>query len=86
MIGHYDSTLVALSILVAIIASYTALDLAGCVSANTSSPRKSWTWLVAGAVSMGIGIWSMHFIGMLAFQLPVPVAYDLTLSLLSMAA
>ena len=85
MIGHYDSTLVALSILVAIIASYTALDLAGCVSANTSSPRKSWTWLVAGAVSMGIGIWSMHFIGMLAFQLPVPVAYDLTLSLLSMA-
>jgi NO-binding membrane sensor protein with MHYT domain len=85
MIGHYDSTLVALSILVAIIASYTALDLAGCVSASTSSPRKSWTWLVAGAVSMGIGIWSMHFIGMLAFQLPVPVAYDLTLSLLSMA-
>jgi NO-binding membrane sensor protein with MHYT domain len=85
MIGHYDSRLVALSILVAIIASYTALDLAGCVSASTSSPRKSWTWLIAGAVSMGIGIWSMHFIGMLAFHLPVPVAYDLPISLLSMA-
>jgi NO-binding membrane sensor protein with MHYT domain len=84
MNGHYDSGLVALSILVAIIASYTALDLAGCVSASTSSPRKSWTWLLAGAVSMGIGIWSMHFIGMLAFHLPVPVAYDLRLSLLSM--
>jgi NO-binding membrane sensor protein with MHYT domain len=84
MNGHYDSSLVALSILVAIIASYTALDLAGCVSATTSSPRKSWTWLIAGAVSMGIGIWSMHFIGMLAFHLPVPVAYDLRLSLLSM--
>jgi NO-binding membrane sensor protein with MHYT domain len=84
MNGHYDSSLVALSILVAIIASYTALDLAGCVSASTSSPRKSWTWLIAGAVSMGIGIWSMHFIGMLAFHLPVPVAYDLRLSLLSM--
>jgi NO-binding membrane sensor protein with MHYT domain len=84
MNGHYDSSLVALSILVAIIASYTALDLAGCVGASTSSPRKSWTWLIAGAVSMGIGIWSMHFIGMLAFHLPVPVAYDLPISLLSM--
>jgi NO-binding membrane sensor protein with MHYT domain len=84
MNGHYNSSLVALSILVAIIASYTALDLAGCVSASTSSPRKSWTWLIAGAVSMGIGIWSMHFIGMLAFHLPVPVAYDLPISLLSM--
>jgi NO-binding membrane sensor protein with MHYT domain len=84
MNGHYDSVLVALSILVAIIASYTALDLAGCVSASTSSPRKSGTWLIAGAVSMGIGIWSMHFIGMLAFHLPVPVAYDLPISLLSM--
>jgi NO-binding membrane sensor protein with MHYT domain len=84
MIGHYDSSLVALSILVAIIASYTALDLAGCVSSSTSSPRKSWTWLSAGAVSMGIGIWSMHFIGMLAFHLPVPVAYNLPISMLSM--
>jgi NO-binding membrane sensor protein with MHYT domain/signal transduction histidine kinase len=84
MIGHYDTSLVALSILVAIIASYTALDLAGCVSASTSSPRKSLTWLIAGAVSMGTGIWSMHFIGMLAFHLPVPQAYDLPISLLSM--
>jgi NO-binding membrane sensor protein with MHYT domain len=84
MNGHYDSSLVALSILVAIIASYTALDLAGCVSASTSSPRKSWTWLIAGAISMGIGIWSMHFVGMLAFHLPMPVAYDLLISLLSM--
>jgi NO-binding membrane sensor protein with MHYT domain len=84
MNGDYDSGLVALSILVAIIASYTALDLAGCVSASTSSPRKSWTWLIAGAVSMGSGIWSTHFIGMLAFHLPVPVAYDLPISLLSL--
>jgi NO-binding membrane sensor protein with MHYT domain len=84
MNGHYDSSLVALSILVAVIASYTALDLAGCVSASTSSSRKSWTWLIAGAVSMGSGIWSMHFIGMLAFHLPVPVAYDLPISILSL--
>jgi NO-binding membrane sensor protein with MHYT domain len=84
MNGYYDWNLVALSVVVAVIASYTALDLAGCVSASTSSPRKSWTWLIAGALSMGIGIWSMHFIGMLAFYLPLPVAYDLSLSLLSM--
>ncbi len=84
MNGQYDSSLVALSILIATIASYTALDLAGCVSADTSSPRKSWTWLIAGAVSMGCGIWSMHFIGMLAFHLPVPVAYDLPITLLSL--
>jgi NO-binding membrane sensor protein with MHYT domain len=84
MNGHYDSGLVAFSILVAIIASYTALDLSVCVSSSISSPRKSGTWLIAGAVSMGIGIWSMHFIGMLAFHLPVPVAYDLSISLLSM--
>ena len=84
MDGYYDLKLVALSVVVAIIASYTALDLAGCVSNSASSPRKSWTWLAAGAVSMGTGIWSMHFIGMLAFHLPVAVAYDLSLSLLSM--
>jgi NO-binding membrane sensor protein with MHYT domain len=84
MNGHYDPRLVALSVAIAIVASYTALDLAGCVSSSASSPRKSWAWLAAGAVSLGTGIWSMHFIGMLAFHLPVAVAYDLTISLLSM--
>jgi NO-binding membrane sensor protein with MHYT domain len=82
--GYYDFHLVALSYAIAVLASYAALDLAGCVSASTSSPRKSWTWLVAGAVAMGTGIWSMHFIGMLAFHLPVAVAYDIPISLLSM--
>jgi NO-binding membrane sensor protein with MHYT domain len=84
MDGHYDPRLVALSVAIAIIASYTALDLAGCVSSKTSTPRKSWTWLIAGAVSLGTGIWSMHFIGMLAFQLPVEVAYSLPISFLSL--
>jgi NO-binding membrane sensor protein with MHYT domain len=84
MSGHYNWGLVTLSILVAVVASYTALELAGCVSASTSSPRKTWTWLITGAISMGIGIWSMHFIGMLAFHLPVSVAYDLPISMLSM--
>lgn len=84
MEGYYHSGLVALSVAVAIVASYTALDLAGRVSASDSTRRKSWTWLVAGAFSMGIGIWSMHFIGMLAFHLPVPIAFDLKITALSL--
>lgn len=84
MEGFYDPGLVALSLAISIIASYTALDLAGRVSANTLSSQKSWIWLFAGAIAMGTGIWSMHFIGMLAFHLPVPVAYNLSITLLSM--
>jgi diguanylate cyclase (GGDEF)-like protein len=85
MTGSYDLKLVALSLVVAAIASYTALDLAGRVSATRG--RASWIWLVAGALAMGTGIWSMHFIGMLAFSLPpLKLAYDLPITLLSMLA
>jgi diguanylate cyclase (GGDEF)-like protein len=83
MVGVYDITLVALSVVVAIIASYTALELAGRVSEKHG--KSSWAWLVGGAISMGTGIWSMHFIGMLAFHLPVPIAYDAGITTLSMA-
>ena len=76
MEGFYDPSLVALSVVIAIVASYTALDLAGRVSAAGSSRRKSTIWLIAGAAAMGTGIWSMHFIGMLAFHMPTPVAYE----------
>jgi len=81
MLGEYDLALVALSLAVAVIASYTALDLAGRVSATHG--QRSWLWLLGGAFSMGTGIWSMHFIGMLAFHLPIPVAYDAWLNTLS---
>src|SRR5690349_8392441 len=65
--GTYNPHLVALSILVAAFAAYTALDLGGRVSATRgAAPR---VWLVAAAIAMGGGIWSMHFIGMLAFNL-----------------
>ena len=85
MYGSYDLKLVALSLVVAAFASYTALDLAGRVSSRHG--RASRIWLVAGAVAMGIGIWSMHFIGMLAFSLPgLRLAYDLPVTLLSMFA
>lgn len=81
MEGVYDLRLVALSVVVAAIASYTALDLAGRISAKHGA---GWRlWLLGGAFSMGTGIWSMHFIGMLAFRLPVPIAYDIPLNSLS---
>jgi NO-binding membrane sensor protein with MHYT domain/signal transduction histidine kinase len=73
-IHHYDFGLVSLSIVIAILASYSALDLAGRVTATLGKTR--FGWLFGGAVSMGIGIWAMHFIGMLASCLPMPVSYN----------
>jgi len=83
MTGSYSQTLVLFSLLVAILASYTALDMAGRVS--TASGGVARGWLTGGALAMGMGIWSMHFIGMLAFQLPIPVGYDLAITLYSLA-
>lgn len=83
LIGSYDSSLVALSLCVAILASYTALDLAGRIASAQGAARV--LWIGGGAVAMGIGIWSMHFVGMLAFSLPIPLGYDLTITLLSLA-
>lgn len=73
--GTYDFALVAFSYIVAIVASYTVLDLVGRISSSTRRTR--WLWLSFGAFAMAMGVWSMHFIGMLAFSLHVPVAYDL---------
>ena len=72
--GSYDYRLVALSVLIAMLASYAALDLAGRVTAARGRVR--FIWLTGGAAAMGLGIWSMHYIGMLAYSLPVAVLYD----------
>jgi PAS domain S-box-containing protein len=72
--GFYDYRLVALSVLLAMLASYAALDLAGRVT-SARGPVRS-IWLTGGAAAMGLGIWSMHYIGMLAYSLPVVVLYD----------
>jgi NO-binding membrane sensor protein with MHYT domain len=80
--GNYDPYLVALSILVASFASYTALDLGGHVAAARGVARS--IWLVVAAVTMGGGIWSMHFIGMLAFVMPIPMSYDVGLTTISL--
>ncbi len=83
MTGTYSLSLVVFSLLVAILASYTALDMAGRL-ASTQGRVARW-WLAGGACAMGLGIWSMHFVGMLAFHLPIPVGYDLAITLYSLA-
>src|SRR5882762_3839484 len=82
--GSYNYALVALSVLIAMFASYAALDLAGRVTAADGWTRA--VWLLGGAGAMGTGIWSMHYIGMLAFILPIPVAYHWPTVLLSLFA
>lgn len=76
MTGVYNPLLVCLSLVVAFLASYTAVELSGGLNTLAGAKRRP-LWLAGGAVSMGVGIWSMHFIGMLAFSLPVEVGYDL---------
>lgn len=84
MSGIYDYRLVALSVVLSIGASYAALDLAGRVTAS-----RHWTrglWLAGGATAMGLGIWAMHYIGMLAFTMPMPVLYNVQTVGLSLLA
>jgi NO-binding membrane sensor protein with MHYT domain len=81
MIATYDPLLVALSVVIAILGSYTGLRLARRLAPKSGSARKAL--LSGAAVAIGCGIWSMHFIGMLAMQLPVTVSYDVLLTLIS---
>lgn len=80
--GSYSSSLVLISLCVAILASYTALDLAGRIA--TAKGRAAHLWMFGGALAMGMGVWSMHFVGMLAFSLPIDLGYDLGLTAFSL--
>ncbi|MFJ4055717.1 putative bifunctional diguanylate cyclase/phosphodiesterase [Pseudomonas sp. NPDC089743] len=80
--GSYSSSLVLISLCVAILASYTALDLTGRIA--TARGRAVLIWMGGGALAMGIGVWSMHFIGMLAFSLPIDLGYDVGLTAFSL--
>jgi PAS domain S-box-containing protein len=82
--GSDDLVLVAVSIAIAVLGSYTALDLAGRMRSPENCVRGFWWGL--SSVAMGGSIWSMHFVAMLAFSLPIPVAYDAGLTLLSLLA
>lgn len=77
MHGSHDISLVVLSFVIAFMASLTALDTARRVS--LSSGRQKKLWLLCGSTAMGVGIWAMHFIAMLAFELPIPIHYDVFL-------
>ena len=83
MAQHYHNGLVLVSLVVAILASYTALTLA--MRIRLASGMGARAWLMGGGFAMGIGIWAMHFVGMLALTLPVQIAYDVWITLASMA-
>jgi diguanylate cyclase (GGDEF)-like protein/PAS domain S-box-containing protein len=84
MVGTYDVRLVTMSVIIAIFASFAALDLAGRVTASRQNARIFW--LFGGASAMGLGIWSMHYIGMLAFKMPMKMYYDVPIVFLSLLA
>jgi NO-binding membrane sensor protein with MHYT domain len=84
LVHSHSPSLVFLSIAIAIFAAYAALDLAARTSA--SEGRQRFVWIGTGAFAMGLGIWSMHYVGMLALILPVRVLYDLPTVLLSLFA
>ncbi|MDZ7656015.1 MAG: EAL domain-containing protein [Sulfurimicrobium sp.] len=80
--GNYDPVLVSLSVFVAILASYASLLVSQHVStAIRESTRR--LWVAFGGLCLGIGIWAMHFVGMLAFSLPCSTSYNATLTMLS---
>lgn len=83
MQGSYDFGLVVLSYLIASLAGFVALEFA--MRLRVRSTRRL-PWLIGGALAMGTGIWSMHFIGMTAFSLPVPISYDIGITFLSWVA
>ncbi|MCL9651127.1 EAL domain-containing protein [Pantoea agglomerans] len=78
----WDSVLICVSLIVVFIASFTALDTAGRVAVS-----RGWSarfWLLVGGIAMGIGVWAMHFIGMLAMMMPMMMRYDTRLTILSL--
>ena len=78
--ASYAPPLVGASFAIAVLASYTALDFTGRI-ASAGRVTRAW-WLAGGALALGLGIWGMHFVGMLAFGLhavdgvPVTTAYE----------
>ncbi|MBA6289537.1 EAL domain-containing protein [Colwellia sp. MB3u-4] len=78
----YDLKLVVLSVLIATVASFSAFSMVERYR-SASSKNKKIAWNLCGALVMGIGIWAMHFIGMLALKFPIPVTYDIPITILS---
>ena len=81
---RYDLWVVAASVLIAFLASYVALDLVQRIRANKN--RAAAAWWMGGSIAMGSGIWSMHFVGMMAFSLPIAIGYTGVMTLVSWLA
>ena len=84
ILGHYDYRIVILSVLIGVIGGYCTIELAERVTASRNRARLYW-W-IGGSIAMAIGTWSMHYTGMLAFRLSIPVQYDWPTTLLSYLA
>ena len=81
--GTYNPWLVCLSVFIAMFASFMGLQVVPNAESNVSSRRKK-TMLLVGSIALGGGIWTMHFIGMLAFELCTTVKYDWKLTVISL--
>ncbi|ABK44956.1 multi-sensor hybrid histidine kinase [Magnetococcus marinus MC-1] len=80
--GIYDPLLVTLSVLIAVFAAYTAFQLSSRLR-DSENAKVLLAWRAGGALALGMGIWAMHFVGMLAFRLECGVAYDLWITFIS---
>lgn len=82
LLATSDPRLIVLSVFIAVIGSYTALDISEQIAiAQGTAPR--W-WLVGSALTLGLTVWAMHFTAILAHKLPIPVGYDFTTVLISL--
>lgn len=81
--GYYDFPLVFMSVLMAILSAYAAFLISERLRA-TEERKYYLAWLISGALTLGGGVWAMHFIGMLAYKLPITVNYDAIVTLISM--
>ncbi|UGB29978.1 bifunctional diguanylate cyclase/phosphodiesterase [Metabacillus sp. B2-18] len=79
--GEYSPLIILLSIVIACLAAYTALSMNERIQQNSFFNRN--VWLTLASIAMGLGIWSMHFIGMSALKLPIPMEYDLVQTIIS---
>ncbi len=80
---NYNPYLVILSVIIAIISAFAAFTISERISASKSK-NQQLLWTLFGASTMGAGIWAMHFVGLLALILPIPVSYNLGMTLISM--
>lgn len=80
--AHYDALLVIASVFTAVFASYISFLLSARIN-NSQLKKEGFFWTCLSACFLGTGIWAMHFIGMLAYKLPIPVNYDKTITMLS---